>query len=417
MSPAPTSPRTVGPEATGIRPSGLTRPLLLTLALLSAVAPFGTDMYLSSFPTMATDLGVSNTTVQLTLTAFLIGLAAGQFVFGPLSDRLGRRGPLLIGSLLFVLAGIVAVISPNAGVLIAARFLQGLGGAAGMVIGRAIVTDVATGTVAARAFSMLMIVGGVAPVAAPILGSVLAAPIGWRGILAVILGIGVVMLIATLLVVRETRPAGRHAGGVSLRESAHELRDGQFVGYTTVFVFAFATMMAYISASPFLYEDLMGLSEFHYALLFGVNALFLAGVSAFAVRAADRLDLAVMVRAGVIAVLAASVVLLLLVASSAPVGLYEVPILVSVASLGLVFGNATALALAPIREASGAASAVLGGVQFALAAAVAPLVSLGGSDNAWALAIVMCVTAGVATVALLVTQRRAHAQDGPLLSS
>lgn len=417
MSPAPTSPRTVGPEATGIRPSGLTRPLLLTLALLSAVAPFGTDMYLSSFPTMATDLGVSNTTVQLTLTAFLIGLAAGPFVFGPLSDRLGRRGPLLIGSLLFVLAGIVAVISPNAGVLIAARFLQGLGGAAGMVIGRAIVTDVAAGTVAARAFSMLMIVGGVAPVAAPILGSVLAAPIGWRGILAVVLGIGVVMLIATLLVVRETRPAGRLAGGVSLRESAHELRDGQFVGYTTVFVFAFATMMAYISASPFLYEDLMGLSEFHYALLFGVNALFLAGVSAFAVRAADRLDLAVMVRAGVIAVLAASVVLLLLVASSAPVGLYEVPILVSVASLGLVFGNATALALAPIREASGAASAVLGGVQFALAAAVAPLVSLGGSDNAWALAIVMCVTAGVATVALLVTQRRAHAQDGPLLSS
>ncbi|WNY33324.1 MFS transporter [Curtobacterium flaccumfaciens] len=142
---------------------GITTALLLVLGLLSAVAPFATDLYLPAFPQMTTELGASATAVQLTLTAFLVGVTAGQLVFGPLSDRFGRVPPLIAGAAVCVLASIAAVLAPNIGVLIAARLLQGLGGAAGMVISRAVISDLATGKSAARAFSLMMIVGGVAP--------------------------------------------------------------------------------------------------------------------------------------------------------------------------------------------------------------------------------------------------------------
>ncbi len=144
------------------RSSSITTPLLLVLGLLSAVAPFATDLYLPAFPQMATELATSATTVQLTLTAFLVGVTAGQLVFGPLSDRFGRVPPLVAGAVLCVIASAVAVFAPNVAVLVAARLFQGLGGAAGMVIGRAVISDLSTGKAAARAFSLMMIVGGVA---------------------------------------------------------------------------------------------------------------------------------------------------------------------------------------------------------------------------------------------------------------
>ena len=160
---------------------GLSAGLLITLALLSAVAPFATDLYLPAFPAMVTDLHTSPTAVQLTLTAFLLGLASGQLVFGPLSDRFGRVKPLVIGAAVCVLASLAAVLAPSIEVLVAARFAQGLTGAAGMVIGRAIISDLATGRAAARAFSLMMIVAGVAPIVAPLAGGFLVEPLGWRG--------------------------------------------------------------------------------------------------------------------------------------------------------------------------------------------------------------------------------------------
>lgn len=155
--------------------------LLATLALLSAVAPFSTDLYLPGFPQMVADLRTSPTNVQLTLTACLLGLAIGPLVFGPLSDRIGRVRPLLAGAAICVLASLAAALAPTIEVLIAARFVQGFTGAAGMVIGRAIVSDLATGRAAARAFSLLMLVGGLAPVAAPLAGGFIVGPLGWRG--------------------------------------------------------------------------------------------------------------------------------------------------------------------------------------------------------------------------------------------
>jgi DHA1 family bicyclomycin/chloramphenicol resistance-like MFS transporter len=185
--------------------------LLVVLALLSAVAPVATDLYLPAFPAMTAELQASATAVQLTLTAFLLGLTFGQLMFGPLSDRLGRRRPLIVGALLCVVASVLAATAPNIGVLIAARFAQGFTGAAGMVIGRAVISDLTSGKTAGRAFSLMMIVGGVAPVIAPFAGGMLVDSLGWRGILWVVCAIAVAMLISIVFVVRESHPEKRRS--------------------------------------------------------------------------------------------------------------------------------------------------------------------------------------------------------------
>ncbi|MGB7505389.1 MAG: multidrug effflux MFS transporter, partial [Mycobacterium sp.] len=285
--------------------------LLVTLALLSAVAPFATDLYLPAFPAMVDDLHTSPTNIQLTLTAFLLGLAAGQLIFGPLSDRYGRVKPLVVGAVICVIASLAAVLAPTVEVLITARLAQGLTGAAGMVIGRAIISDLATGRDAARAFSLMMIVGGVAPIAAPLAGGFLVEPLGWRGALAVILVLVIAMLAAALAVIREThteeRRATLRAQKATTGSPLKDLTQRAYLGNLIAFGFAFAVMMAYISASPFIYQTMMGLSSAEYGAMFGVNAFGLLSMSALSARLTARCEprtvagvgLAVIVTAGV----------------------------------------------------------------------------------------------------------------------
>jgi DHA1 family bicyclomycin/chloramphenicol resistance-like MFS transporter len=398
------------------RQQGISTALLLVLGLLSAVAPFATDLYLPAFPEMTTELQASATTVQLTLTAFLVGVTAGQLVFGPLSDRFGRVPPLIAGAALCVLASAAAVFAPNVGVLIIARLLQGLGGAAGMVIGRAVISDLATGKPAARAFSLMMIVGGVAPVVAPLLGGLLTGPIGWRGLLTIVLGLSVVMLVAVLAVIREThlqshREALR-AARTTAASPARALRSRTFLGYTAVFGFAFAVMMAYISASPFLYQDMIGFGTVGYGIAFGINALALMGVSILSAKLTETRSVSGVLSLGIVLVLASTVAFAVLVVTAAPVFFLTVPLFTAVGSLGLVLGNATALALGAVPSAAGSASAVLGALQFGLAALVSPLVSIGGSVTAAPLAIVMLAAALVALAALVVARGRRVRTEG-----
>ncbi|BBY52262.1 Bcr/CflA family drug resistance efflux transporter [Mycolicibacterium arabiense] len=394
------------PEPTGT----ITPALLVTLALLSAVAPFATDLYLPAFPTMVDDLHTSATAVQLTLTAFLLGLAAGQLLFGPLSDRFGRVRPLLVGAAVCVVASATTVFAPTIEVLIGARFAQGVAGAAGMVIGRAIIADLASGKAAARAFSLMMIVGGVAPVIAPLAGGFLVGPIGWRGALAVILGLSTLMLLAVVLVVRETHTEHRRA---QLRESratlGSPLRDllrRVYLGHAVAFCGAFATMMAYISASPFIYQSMMGLSAGQYGAMFGVNALALLGASALSARLIARVEVRRVAAVGMASIVTATVALLALALSPAPAGWLALPLLVIVGSMGLIFGNTTALALGAAPRAAGMASAVLGALQFGVAAAVSPLVSIAGEDTAVPAAIVMVCTSVLAVTSFAIAGRR-----------
>ncbi|NTY63321.1 multidrug effflux MFS transporter [Mycolicibacterium sphagni] len=398
------------PASAAEREAAISPWLLVVLALLSAVAPVATDLYLPAFPEMTAQLQASATAVQLTLTAFLLGLTFGQLMFGPLSDRLGRRRPLIVGALLCVAASVVAATAPTVGILIVARFAQGFGGAAGMVIGRAVISDLTGGKTAGRAFSLMMIVGGVAPVVAPFAGGLLVDSLGWRGILWVVCAIAVAMLIAIVVVVRESHPEGRRA---ELKADAAQgispwtaLRSRTYLANTLAFAFGFSVMMAYISASPFVYQVMIGLTPMQYGIAFGVNALGMITVSAVSSRLSQTISSARLLGLGLALTMAATVVLLAVVLTGAPAWLMMIPIFVAVACQGLILGNATALALSAVPRAAGSGSAGLGALQFGLGAAVSPLVSLGGEHTALPLAIVMVTMSALALTAYL-TGRRA----------
>jgi DHA1 family bicyclomycin/chloramphenicol resistance-like MFS transporter len=401
----PATPVSAPDATTGVPPR-----LLLTLALLTGIAPFATDMYLSSFPEMAADLGTSASGIQATLMAFLVGLALGQLVIGPVSDQRGRRRLLLLGTAVAVLASIGCALAPSVGVLVAARFVQGLAGAAGIVLARAVVTDVARGAAVARAYSMLMVVQGVAPVVAPLVGSALAVAAGWRSVFWVLAALCAVMFVASLVVVHETHPEHRRASGGAARLRADigtVLRDRAFVAYLLTFVFAFGAFFAYISASPFVLQTMLGLTTGQYSLAFAVNALGIMVASAAAGQLVDRVGARRLVRVGGAIMLVASVGLLALAATGS-VTLW--PVLVAffllVVALGLIAGNATMLAMQQVPEASGSASAVLGSLQFLLAAAAAPLVGVGGAGTALPMALTMTVCSVVVVASLVAAARR-----------
>lgn len=390
----------------------ITPALLITLGLLSAVAPFATDLYLPAFPTMVADLHTSPTHIQLTLTAFLLGLSVGQLVFGPLSDRFGRVVPLVTGAVVCVVASAVAVLAPSVEILVAARLVQGFAGAAGMVIGRAIISDLAVGNAAARAFSLMMMVSGLAPVLAPLAGGFLVGPIGWRGTMAVILVLCTVMLLAVLLVVRETHTEHRRAQLREQRTTAGSpLRDlvgRQFLGHIVAFGFGFASMMAYISASPFIYQNMMGLSSGEYGAVFGMNALGLLIVGGVSARLAGRFEARTLATVGLAVILGSAVTFLILTLTGVTAGWLAVPLFLAVSAMGLVFGNMTALALAAVPRAAGTASALLGATQFLLAAAVSPLVSIGGEHTAMPAAVVMVSTSALAVAGFAFARDRAE---------
>ncbi|WP_275561336.1 multidrug effflux MFS transporter [Streptomyces sp. 5-6(2022)] len=365
--------------------SKITPALLTMLAVLASVAPFGIDMYLSAFPRMAVDLHTSATTIELTLTTFLLGLAAGQLVFGPLSDRYGRRGPLLAGAAVFVTASVLAALAPTITVLVTARLLQGASASAGMVIGRAVIADLETGRSAARAFSLMMIVSGVAPVVAPLLGSVLAGAIGWRGVLLVLAALAVAMLAGSAVIVRESLPPERR--GTAQRGGFRLLGRRAYGSATGTLVFSFAVLMAYISASPFLYQTVIGVGAVPYGLLFALNALGLVASSALSSRLLHRVEPRRIVTIGVTWLLIASLALLALALTPlGPVWL-TVPLFFAVASLGFILGPAMALALDAVPDAAGTGSAVVGAAQFGLAALITPVISIAGPHTAVPMAI------------------------------
>ena len=404
------------PEGTPARPErpalaghpGLTTSLWVVLGLLAAVTPFATEFYLPAFPQMVKDLGTSPTGIQMTLSAYFVGIAVGQLLFGPLSDRLGRRGPLIAGTSICLIAAVASALAPNVEVLVAARFVQALAGAAGMVIGRAVISDVAVGREAARAFSLMMMVLATAPIVAPIAGSLLATTVGWRGILWTVCAMIAVMLAAVVLFVPESYPRERreHARAVNAgaRPVVVALRSRTYVGNMLAFAMSFAALMAYMSASPFVFQVMAGLSPVGYGILYGIIALVLVLSSAVSARLTASRAVGGLLGLGITVFVAATLTLLALVLAGVPAIWFAIPIVVADASLGLILGNASSLALGAVPQVVGTASAILGTVQFGLGAAVTPLVSIAGEDTAVPLAIIMSTCALLAGGAFLSTR-------------
>ncbi|WP_066581713.1 multidrug effflux MFS transporter [Cellulomonas timonensis] len=382
--------------------------LVALLALLTAVAPLSIDMYLPAFPGMSQDLSTTASGIQLTMTTFLVGLALGQLFIGPLSDGLGRRRPLLAGTLLCLLASVVCALAPNVQVLASARFLQGLGGAAGVVLARAIISDTSRGAAAAKLLGVLMIISVIAPVIAPLAGGLIVASAGWRVVFWVIAGLVALMFAGALRWAAETRPEHertRGGLGATLRAAREVLGNRSYTGYLLTFCFAFAGLFAYIAASPFVIQNVIGLSEGQFSLLFAGNALAITATSALAAALAGRIAYRRMIAIGLAIGVAAALGLLIVVLNGVP----AVPTLVLFAvfqgSLGLVFGNATALALGEAGRHAGTGSAFLGFLQFMLAAAVSPLVGIRGEQTAVPMGVVMVAFAVLAAVAFATLTR------------
>jgi DHA1 family bicyclomycin/chloramphenicol resistance-like MFS transporter len=377
-------------------PAVRTRPAL-TLALLlgglSSVGPLSLDMYLPGLPQLGGDLSASASATQLTLTACLAGLALGQLVAGPLSDRLGRRRPVLAGAALFAAASLACAFAPSIGVLVGLRFLQGLGGAAGIVIGRAVVRDLYEGDAAARLFSTLMLVGGIAPILAPIWGGQLLAVTDWRGIFAVLALLGLALLAAAARALPETLTV--RSGG----DMRAVLRDRRFLAYALCSGLMMGAMFAYIAGSPFVLQTIHGLSPQAYSLVFAVNGLGILAASYASRRLIGRVTPLRLLHAGVAMGAAGAALLLGAVVLDAPVAFLLVALLLVVSSIGLVSPNATALALAGHGQNAGAASALLGASQFLLGAAAAPLVGLAGVASALPMALTIAALVGLAALA------------------
>ncbi|MFF3482310.1 multidrug effflux MFS transporter [Streptomyces sp. NPDC002701] len=397
----------IAAAAAPVPPPGARRSvgLLVTLILggLTAVPPLSMDMYLPALPEVTDALHASAATVQLTLTACLAGMALGQLVVGPMSDKWGRRRPLIAGLLVYILATAVCAIAPTVELLVAFRLLQGLAGAAGIVIARAVVRDLYDGVAMARFFSTLMLISGVAPILAPLLGGQVLRVTDWRGVFFVLTVIGIVLTAVVWRLLPETLPPGRrHDGGTleALRTMRGLLADRIFTGYMLTGGFAFAALFAYISASPFVVQEIYGASPQTYSIVFGVNSVGLVIVGQINGKIlVGRVSLDKVLAVGLAVITLASAALLLMSAGAfGEVGLVPIAVglFVLMSAMSLCMPNTNALALMRTRHSAGSASALLGTSSFLVGAIATPLVGIAGEHTAVPMAVVQLACSLVA---------------------
>jgi DHA1 family bicyclomycin/chloramphenicol resistance-like MFS transporter len=386
--------------------------LLLILGGVTAVGPLSIDAYLPAFPEIATQLDASESAVQLTLASFLVTMAIGQLLLGPLSDAWGRRRPILVGLAAYVLASLACALAPNVETLVVLRAAQGVAGAAGVVVARAVVRDLFTGSDLTRFFARLTLVFGLGPIVAPTLGSLLLQVTGWRGIFVLLASLGAAVLVAATRWLPETLPPHRRRPNdlpVLARTMSGLLRDRSFVGYALAMALGFGGMFAYIGSSSFVLQDVFGVPALQYGILFGANALGFVLVGQLSAYLAGRVPERRTLTAGLgIGALAGLVLISATVTGVGGVFAVAGPLFVYVASLGLVMPNATSLALSGHPEAAGSGSALLGFLQAPVAAIAAPLVGLGPAHSAvpMSAAVAGLTVAALAVIATLTRRGR-----------
>ena len=413
---ADTTSGAVGTDGAGVcssptAPSGRRRlRLVVLLGALTALGPFTVDMYLSAFPFIAHDFAISETAVQLTLTGTLIGFAIGQLVIGPMSDALGRRRPLVAASLLHVVASLGCVAAPGIEVLAVLRVVQGFGAAAGAVLAMAVVRDLYQGNAAAVVMSRLMLVMGIATILAPSIGGLVIDVATWRVIFVILAALGLTAMAIGAFALPETLPQGaRQANGARtvVRNYVRLGSDRAFVSMVLVCGLGRVVMFSYISASPFILQEGFGLSPRQFGLAFAAGAVVLIGCSQLNVVMLRRRTTRTVLLGALLSGSGVAVVFVILAATDTG-GLagFAVPVLLILAVMGSVLPNAPAHALADYGSVAGTASALIGGVQFALAAAAAPVVGLLGNDVR-AVASMMAFAASAALL-LVVVGTRTH---------
>lgn len=390
-------------------PPTSSRLLPTLLLLLTVFGPISMDLFLPALPALTVELGAATSVAQLTVTACLIGLAAGQLIAGPLSDRFGRRGILLIGIVAYVATSALCAFSPTVELLIGARFVQGLAGGVGIVIAQAAGRDVYTGGTLIRFYGRLTVIGGFAAVVGPLLGGLLNAVVDWRGLFLFLAAVGAGILAITLVVFRETLPERHRArGGIrqTLRDFRTLLADRVLLGAVLNQGFLYAALFAYLAGATYVLQDVYGLSPQEYAAAFALNSAGFMLFGHLSGRSSERWSIRGTLSIGILVAGAGAAGLL---AS----GLAAMPLWVVIVSLFALAGGvaisstpATTLALAEYPRIAGTASSLLGMVRFGFGGIAAPLVGVAGATSILPLGIVTVISVLLAAAAYLLLALR-----------
>lgn len=388
--------------------------LAVILGSITTIGPLSIDMYLPALPTLVADFGTTAALVQLSLTFFLLGLASGQLVAGPLSDVYGRRRPLLIGMFIYAVSSVLCAFSPSIGLLIVLRFIQGLAGSVGVVVSRAAVRDLYSGSELTKFFSLLMIVNGLGPILAPVIGGQLLRVTTWQGIFLVLFAAGIIFCLTILLRLPETLPKERRSkSGLkgTLLTFRVLLGNRKFMGYALSQGFVTASMFAYISGSSFVLQNIFAVTPQVYSLIFAVNGIGIIITGQIAGRLAGKVSETKLLLSGLLLCTIGGILLLLTVL----VGGGLIPILIClfavVSSVGIVGATSFSLAMQDQGETAGSASALIGLIPLLLGSCVAPLVGLGGVESALPMAIVMACTGILSILSYLLLVRRGKASS------
>ncbi|MDY0910149.1 multidrug effflux MFS transporter [Microbacterium sp. CFBP9034] len=381
------------------------RPLLPALLLLLTVfGPISMDLYLPALPALAVELGAATSVAQLTVTACLIGLAGGQLIAGPASDRWGRRGILLVGIAAYIITSALCALSPSVELLILARLVQGLAGGVGIVIATAAGRDVFSGKTLIRFYGRLTVVGGFAAIVGPLLGGLLNTFTDWRGLFVFLAVIGIAILVVTLLVFDETLPADRRTrGGLAqtLRDYRTLLADRTFVGTVLNQGFLYAALFAYLAGSTFVLQDIYGLSPQWYAAAFGLNSAGHMVFGYLAGRSAERWSITGTLAAGVAVTGLGAVGLLIAGVTPMPLWVAVVSLFALSSGVAVSAPPATTLAMSDYPQMAGTASSLLGMVRFGFGGIAAPFVGVAGALSILPLGVTTTVAVVLAAASCL----------------
>jgi DHA1 family bicyclomycin/chloramphenicol resistance-like MFS transporter len=396
--------------------SRATRLLPTLLLLLTVFGPISMDLYLPALPALTMELDAATSVAQLTVTACLIGLAAGQLIAGPLSDRLGRRGVLLVGVVAYIVTSALCAISPTVEVLILARFAQGLAGGVGLVIAQAAGRDIHSGNRLIRFYGRLTVIGGFAAIVGPLLGGQLSTVTDWRGLFLFLAVIGAGILIVTLAVFRETLPADRRTSGGFAhtgRSFRVLLADRVFLGAVLNQGFLYAALFAYLAGATYVLQDIYGLSPQGYALAFGLNSAGFMVFGYLAGRAAARWSIPGTLGIGIAVTGLGTLGLLAAGLTAMPLWVIVVALLALASGVAITSPPATTLALMEYPLMAGTASSLLGMVRFGFGGVAAPLVGVAGATSILPLGIVTVTAVTLAAAAYLSLAARQRTPTAP----
>lgn len=369
--------------------------LLMTvlLGMLAAIAPLSTDMYLPALPSMMTAFGVTPSVIQLTLTASMAGMALGQIAVGPISDDKGRRLPLMVGMAIFTLSTVGCIWSPSIQIFLIFRLIQGCAGGAGIVLSRAIARDICKGSALTRLFAMLMLVNGIAPILAPVIGGQILRFAPWEGAFLFIAIVGLLLTVSAGLM-RETLPQRRRVSGgmaASLNGFTALFRQPYFMGHCIMQCFAFAAFFAYISGSSFVFQNVYSVSAQAFSLIFGINGVGLMINGAVTGRLTGRIADWKLLRFSLFLAAVGSVALLAAFSTGMPLPVIMVLLFLTVSTLSMMSTSSFSMAMQDQGRSAGSASALIGFFSMISGAVMAPVVGIAGDHTAIPMGIVMVI--------------------------